>query len=156
MGDIRYGLRIGTRGGRLQQAGCEPDGATDKVCGMSEGTFLADRVRKARRDKRLSQQELANRAGVTLGVVGNLERGKTKPTPANQRAIMKVLDLDPDEPEGEVGETRHWPRDVSVFVDVMGLYLSSLPEDERYQVIHDLTRQAMRDLSRLGLAGDEA
>lgn len=122
---------------------------------MSEGTSLADRVRRVRKQKGLTQQQLANRAGVGLGVVGNLERGKTRPTPANRLAVMNALGLDPNEPEGEVGETRHWPRDVSVFVDVMGLYLTSLPEDERYQVIHDLTRQAMSDRSRLGLAGDE-
>jgi transcriptional regulator with XRE-family HTH domain len=112
---------------------------------------LADQVRAARKRKRWGQQELARRADVSLGVVSNLERKLTRPQPANERAILTALGIETqDDAEYNEEERRSWPRDVSVVLDVMGLFLSGIPEEDRANVIHDLTRWMMNHPSRRG------
>jgi len=116
---------------------------------------LADLVRTTRKQRGWSQQDLAERAGVTLGVISTLERMKAKPQLANRRRILRALGV--EEPEASAADddsARNWPRDVSVFVDVMGLALSSIPEAERAQAIHHLTREAMYILEKRGLGDD--
>src|SRR4051812_48952558 len=97
-------------------------GLADRVCGMSDLEALADAVRSARKRKRWSQEDLAERAGVTLGVVSNLERMKSKPQLANRRALLKALSIDadevPEESEDEAAE-ESWPRDIEVLVHVV-------------------------------------
>jgi transcriptional regulator with XRE-family HTH domain len=110
---------------------------------------LADAVRAARKRKRWGQQELAEKAGVSLGVVSNLERKKTRPQPGNEREILNALGIETaDDAEHFDEERRDWPADVAVFLDVMGLFLSACPERERADIIHDLTRQVMHHPSR--------
>jgi len=116
---------------------------------------LADVVRTARKQRGWSQQDLARRAGVTIGVVSNLERMRAKPQLGNRRRILRALEIEEPESVGEdEGSARSWPRDVSIFVDVMGLALSSIPEAERAPAIHHLTREAMYILEKRGLGGD--
>lgn len=116
---------------------------------MDELGALADAVRAARKRKRWGQQELAEKAGVSLGVVSNLERKRTRPQPANERQILTTLGIEtPDDAAAVDEERRDWPADVAVFLDVMGLFLSAVPESARADVIHDLTRQVMSHPSR--------
>lgn len=110
---------------------------------------LADAVRAARKRKRWGQQELADRAEVSLGVVSNLERKKTRPQPMNERAILTALGIEtPEDAQVHEEERRRWPADVAVFLDVMGLFLTGIPERARAEIIHDLTRQVMSHPSR--------
>lgn len=109
---------------------------------MSDLEALADTVRSARKAKKWGQQELADRAHVSLGVVNNLERAKTRPQPANLRSIFGALDLETEE-NGREEETRSWPPDVAVALDVIGLVLTALPEQERSEKIKQLTRQLL-------------
>jgi transcriptional regulator with XRE-family HTH domain len=110
---------------------------------------LADAVRDARKRKRWGQRQLAEKANVSLGVVSNLERGKTRPQPANERRILSALDIETDEDAAQNEEDRReWPRDVAVFLDVMGLFLKGVPEQARADIIHDMTRQVMNHPSR--------
>lgn len=104
----------------------------------------ATRAERKRRD--IKQQELAKLAGVSLGVVSNFERGRTRPQPGNLRAILEALGMEEhEEPTIEDDDLRReWPRDVAVFLDMMGMFLASISDAERAQVIHDLTRQVMR------------
>lgn len=112
---------------------------------MDDLGALADAVRAARKRKRWGQDELAKRAEVSLGVVSNLERKKTRPQPANERAILTALGIEtPEDAEVIEEERRAWPSDVAVFLDVMGLFLSAVPETARAEIIHDLTRQVMK------------
>lgn len=116
---------------------------------MSDLGTLAEAVRSARKRKRWGQQELAKRADVSLGVVSNLERKLTRPQPANERAILAALGLETSEDAAAIDEERRdWPRDVAVFLDVMGLFLSAISEEARADIIHDLTRQVMNHPSR--------
>lgn len=116
---------------------------------MNDLGKLAGAVRDARKRKRWRQQDLAERAGVSLGVVSNLERGKTRPQPANERRILTALDIEtPEDAAQNQEERRAWPPDVAVFLDVMGLFLTATPEKARAEIIHDLTRQVMNHPSR--------
>lgn len=115
---------------------------------MEDLEGLAEAVRDARKRKRWGQQELAERAGVSLGVVSNLERQRTRPQPANERQILKALGIETPEDEQYEEERREWPRDVAVVLDVLGLFLSNVPEHQRADIIHDLTRMVMNHPAR--------
>jgi len=58
------------------------------------GTSLAARLRSCRRLAGLSQQELAERTGLTVRMIGNLENGRTRrPFPNSLRRLADALDL---------------------------------------------------------------
>lgn len=92
---------------------------------------LGRRVTSARKALRYTQKELADAAGVSLGVVSNLENGRTVPQSANRRALTKVLgeDVFGDAVAQEARDL--WPHDVQLFTDVLGQYLASLPPERR-------------------------
>nr|MBA2754454.1 XRE family transcriptional regulator [Chloroflexia bacterium] len=63
-----------------------------------EPTSFGTRLRAARDVANLTQQELAERAGLTPNAVGALERGEhLHPYPATVRALAAALGLDPDD-----------------------------------------------------------
>lgn len=96
-----------------------------------ERTALAERARLARKRLKLTQQEVADKAGVSLGVIGNLENGKTVPQGANRRAIAQALAEDVFGDNIAQSTRDLWPGDVQVFTDVLGQYLASLDPDAR-------------------------
>lgn len=103
---------------------------------------LAQRVRGERKRRGWTQQELANAAGVKLGMLSNFETHKTTPQPGNLRGILEALGLEAEAGDAVAAETRsEWTPDVQVFLDVMGVYLSSMDEEPRLRAIHDITRQ---------------
>lgn len=57
---------------------------------------LADRLKKARTDKKLSQQQLAQMAGVHYTNVGRYERGDAKPSADVLNRIASALEVSPD------------------------------------------------------------
>lgn len=62
-----------------------------------KGRF-AELLRGARHAASLTQEELAERAGLTVNAIGQLERGeRTRPYPATVRAIADALELQPPE-----------------------------------------------------------
>ena len=52
---------------------------------------FGDRVRQLRSDRRLSQEEMAHRAGVHRTYLGGIERGERNPSLRNIAAIAKAL-----------------------------------------------------------------
>ena len=110
---------------------------------------LANAVRAARKRKRWGQQDLADRAEVSLGVVSNLERKRTRPQPGNELAILTALGIEPKEDTAHFDEERRaWPADVAVVLDVLGIFLTSVSDAQRPEIIHDLTRYVMNHPSR--------
>lgn len=107
---------------------------------MNAENFPA-RVRAARKRRKWSQQDLADAAGVSLRTVQNMESGEVKTQPANLAAILAATGIDPDGASVATQTREAWPTDLQVFLDVMGAYLMTFPEDERIRRIHDLTRQ---------------
>ncbi len=57
---------------------------------------LADRLKKARTDKKISQQQLAQQANVHYTNVGRYERGDAKPSADVLNKIANALDTSPD------------------------------------------------------------
>jgi putative transcriptional regulator len=54
-------------------------------------------IRELREERDWSQFELAVRAGVTPGTVGNWERGKTEPKASQLRRLAEVFDVSMDD-----------------------------------------------------------
>lgn len=119
---------------------------------VSDLATLATAVRSARKRKGWSQQELADDAQVSLGVVNNLERQKTRPQPGNLGAILRALDLELEDVRAPVEDedARHWPRDIAVVLDVMGMYLLSIPEEKRSDEILAMTRDVFNRARQQG------
>lgn len=102
---------------------------------------LADLVRSERRARGWRQEDLAAQARVSLGTVSNFERKISAPQPGNLRAILRVLELEGQAGDEVASETRsEWEPDVKAFLDVIGIYLSALPDDERAETIRSITR----------------
>ena len=57
---------------------------------------LADRLKKARTDKKLSQQQLAQNANVYYTNVGRYERGDAKPSADVLNRLANALEVSPD------------------------------------------------------------
>lgn len=102
---------------------------------------LAARVRAARRQRQLTQEQVAEQAGVSLRAYQMFETRKAVPQPGNLRAILKTLEVDPEGDDTARATRSEWPHAVQVFLDVMGAYLMTLSEDDQLLVIHDVTRQ---------------
>lgn len=56
----------------------------------------AERLRQARKDKALSQQELGDRVGVTRGVIANWESDNYEPSASTLRRVSEALDVTTD------------------------------------------------------------
>ncbi len=61
---------------------------------------LAQRIRAFRKLKGLTQQQLADRLGVSVAVLGSLERGTRKQEPKLLEHIAETLGIDYDELTG--------------------------------------------------------
>lgn len=107
------------------------------------------RVRAARKRLKMTQREVATKAGVGLRTYQMFEKGGHTPQAANLQAIRwavgltedgeEALSIVPTLPTTEViGES--WPVDVRIFLDVVGAFLVTMDEDERLEFIHDATR----------------
>lgn len=102
---------------------------------------LPARARRARKQLRLTQELVAEKAGVALRTYQAFETRKGNPTPENLRAIVRVLGIAEGDDVALATRSR-WPLDVQVFLDVIGAYLATIPDEEaRLAAIHDLTRQ---------------
>jgi len=61
---------------------------------------LAQRIRAFRKLKGMTQQQLADRLGVSVAVLGSLERGTRKQEPRLLERIAETLGIDYDELTG--------------------------------------------------------
>lgn len=119
-----------------------------------ERKVLGQRVAAIRKalPGRVTQQEIADKAGVSLGVITNLETGKTVPQGANRRAIAKALGEDVFG-DGTAQASRDlWPADVQVFTDVLGGYLARLDNEARAAQVAKWMTEIIADRSPNGPA----
>lgn len=63
---------------------------------MTLGQLVARRLREIRRERRLSQEELAARAGINRNYVGKIERGENSPTVEMLEKLAVVLGVEPE------------------------------------------------------------
>jgi len=115
---------------------------------MNEKTLktVAARFAAAREQRKMKQQDVADAAGVSLGVISNLERAKTMPQRSTRAAIVRALGEDIFE-DGLADAARlGWAEDVQVFTEVIGGYLNALPPAARAEVVgrwmREITGQA--------------
>ena len=66
---------------------------------------LAQLVREWRRHHFLSQKEMAERLGVTWGTVQRWEAGRGLPYPAQQRRLVEVLGISPEDLRAALDES---------------------------------------------------
>ncbi|MBY0562426.1 helix-turn-helix transcriptional regulator [Hyphomicrobium sp.] len=57
--------------------------------------IVAQNLRRLRQDRGLTQEELADRAGLNRNYVGMVEREENAPTVDTLEALAKALDIDP-------------------------------------------------------------
>lgn len=108
---------------------------------MNHSERIANLVRRARKSREWSQDDLAREAGVAPGTVGSVELGRNV-RPGNLRAVLDALGIDPavmdDTP---TAATVAEDEDVQLVLDVIRKYLEGRPEgEERKAAVHALIR----------------
>jgi transcriptional regulator with XRE-family HTH domain len=97
------------------------------------------RIVEAREALGWSQAELAERTGFTDNTIRKVERGE-RVRPGTLRRILDEVGV---EPAAEVQSRVGFPADVQVVLDLVGMYLVALPEEERAAVAYSITRMLM-------------
>ena len=89
-------------------------------------------VRQSRKAQGMRQEDLAEAAGVAVRTIRNIEAGKHV-APATATMIYHAL--------GISGATPVWPAEVEAFLQMVGYRLTSVSDEKRWQLIHEMTRQ---------------
>lgn len=99
-----------------------------------------EEVVRARLARGMTQDELAQRVGVSRKTINNFENGRHQPQAAHRRAIREALDLHDadartdaraDIATGVGVSIGRWPEDVQAFTLALGDYLANLSPAER-------------------------
>lgn len=101
--------------------------------------MTGQRIVEAREAHGWSQAELAERTGFTDNTIRKVERGE-RVRPGTLRRILDEVGI---EPAAEVQRREGFPADVQVVLDLVGMYLVALPEEDRAAVAYDITRMLM-------------
>ncbi len=64
---------------------------------MQAVVYIGDRLKTLRVRRALTQQELADRAGVSSNALNRIELNKAEPHMSTLRKLAKALDVDPTE-----------------------------------------------------------
>lgn len=104
---------------------------------------LHDLVEEERKRRGLTQAAVAAQLGMSLRAYGSFVNGHSDLQPRNRRAVTTFLAVGRDEDAiGEETRSR-FPDDVQVILDVLGVVLTRMEEEERRRFIHDLTRRLL-------------
>jgi transcriptional regulator with XRE-family HTH domain len=107
---------------------------------MQDAQALGAQIRQHRRARKMTQQQLADAAGLSLRMIQDTEAGKHKPQPQNLVALRSALEI-----EGDAKQTEDdFPPDVKTFLYVIGAFLSSMPERDRGEMIREITTHIVR------------
>jgi transcriptional regulator with XRE-family HTH domain len=68
---------------------------------MQVVVYIGNRLKNLRIRRALTQQELADRAGVSSNAINRIELDKAEPHMSTLRKLAKALDVDPSELVGE-------------------------------------------------------
>jgi transcriptional regulator with XRE-family HTH domain len=68
---------------------------------MQAVVYIGNRLKTLRVRRALTQQELADRAGVSSNALNRIELNKAEPHMSTLRKLAKALDVDPSELVGE-------------------------------------------------------
>jgi transcriptional regulator with XRE-family HTH domain len=59
--------------------------------------YVGDRIKHLRDARALTQDELAEKAGITVAALSRIERNNAEPRPSTRRKLAKALGVDPSE-----------------------------------------------------------
>jgi transcriptional regulator with XRE-family HTH domain len=62
---------------------------------MQAVVLIGDRLKRLRTENALTQEELANRAGLTAAAVARVERNEANPRPSTLRKLAGALGIEP-------------------------------------------------------------
>ena len=100
---------------------------------------VGEQIVAAREAKGWTQAQLAKETGLTDSTIRKVERGE-RVRPGTLRRILDEVGV---EPAAEVQSRVGFPPDVQVVLDLVGMYLVALPEEERAAVAYSITRMLM-------------
>lgn len=72
-------------------------------------TTFSERMTAARKDKKLTQDQVAQALGVSRQLVSHWENGRVEPTQEQREAICKLLDIPMDAPKPTRCTSVFWP-----------------------------------------------
>lgn len=117
----------------------------------NERKAFGERVADERKARHLSQPQLAERVGVSVGTISATERGLSLPQPGNLSKLLRELEIsmnghsEPGE-QSEPSTEKTWgdwfealPKDSRSTLYMIGLYLERLSPEERDQRIRQIT-----------------
>jgi len=64
---------------------------------MQVVVYVGDRIRHLRDARALTQEELAEKAGITVAALSRIERNSAEPRPTTRRKLANALGVDPSE-----------------------------------------------------------
>lgn len=98
---------------------------------MSE--TYGERLARARDELGLTQEQFAEESGIPLRTLQDIENGKVARPQRKTRALVDAyLGLN------QAGQTaEEWTSDVQAFLDILGAYLTALPQTERTAMIRE-------------------
>jgi transcriptional regulator with XRE-family HTH domain len=59
--------------------------------------YVGDKIRRLRDKRALTQEELAEKAGITVTALSRIERNNAEPRPKTRRNLAEALGVDPAE-----------------------------------------------------------
>jgi transcriptional regulator with XRE-family HTH domain len=59
--------------------------------------YVGDKVRRLRDERALTQEELAEKAGITVAALSRIERNSAEPRAKTRRRLAEALGVDPRE-----------------------------------------------------------
>ncbi len=68
---------------------------------MQAMVYVGDKVKRLRDERALTQEELADKAGLTVAALSRIERNNAEPRPTTRRKLAEALDVDPSELIGD-------------------------------------------------------
>jgi transcriptional regulator with XRE-family HTH domain len=100
-------------------------------------TEYARRLVSKYRELGWTQDQLAEAARISSRAVSDFVRHERVPNEATLDGIAAALGYAADPAEARAS----WPIDVSVFLDLLGVWLMARPEPERRSIMRDMARQ---------------
>jgi HTH-type transcriptional regulator, competence development regulator len=79
----------------------EVEEQAQEVATMSTVVYIGEKLKKLRTRRLLTQEELAQKAGISAATVVNIERNNQEPHFRTIRKLAKALDVDPTELLGD-------------------------------------------------------
>ena len=57
--------------------------------------YVGDKIRRLRDERALTQEELAEKVGITVTALSRIERNNAEPRPKTRRKLAQALSVDP-------------------------------------------------------------